>query len=63
MFHCGEQGHYASYCPKKEAQQQSAPNALARQNAQQQGANNRGQSRAQHGNVNHLEADTVQETP
>jgi hypothetical protein len=49
--------------PKKAAQQQSAPNALARQNASQQGANNHGQSRAQYGKVNHLEADTFQETP
>jgi hypothetical protein len=29
----------------------------------QQGGNNRGQPRAQYGKVNHLEADTVQETP
>jgi hypothetical protein len=29
----------------------------------QQGSNNRGQPRAQYGKVNHLEADTVQETP
>jgi hypothetical protein len=29
----------------------------------QPGGNNRGQPRAQYGKVNHLEADTVQETP
>jgi hypothetical protein len=29
----------------------------------QQGGNTRGQPRAQYGKVNHLEADTVQETP
>ena len=29
----------------------------------QQGSNNRGQPRAQYGKANHLEADTVQETP
>jgi hypothetical protein len=29
----------------------------------QQGGNKRGQPRAQYGKVNHLEADTVQETP
>jgi hypothetical protein len=26
-FHCGEQGHWVMLCPKKEAQQQSGPNA------------------------------------
>jgi hypothetical protein len=62
-FHCGEQGHWANHCPKKAAQQQLAPNALVGQNAMQQGGNNCGQSRAQYGKVNHLEADTVQETP
>jgi hypothetical protein len=51
------------HCPKKMTQQQSAPNALARQNAPQQGTGNRGQPRTQYGKVNHLEADTVQETP
>jgi hypothetical protein len=29
----------------------------------EQGGNNRGQPHAQYGKVNHLEADTVQETP
>jgi hypothetical protein len=52
-----------THCPKKAAQQQSAPNASARQNAPQQGANNRGQPRAQYEKVNHVEANTVQETP
>jgi hypothetical protein len=52
-----------THCPKKAAQQQSAPNVTARQNAPHQGANNRGQPHAQYGKVNHLEADTVQETP
>jgi hypothetical protein len=52
-----------NHYPKKVAQQQPAPNALARQNALQQGGNNRGQPRAQFRKVNHLEADTVQETP
>jgi hypothetical protein len=32
--------------PKKAAQQQPAPNAPVRQNAMQQGGNNRGQPRA-----------------
>jgi hypothetical protein len=45
-FHCGEQGHWANHCPKKEAQQLSTSNAPARQNASQQGRNNRGQPRA-----------------
>jgi hypothetical protein len=62
-FHYGEQGHWANHCPKKAAQQQPAPNALVRQNAMQQGSNNHGQPRAQYGKVNHLEVDTVQETP
>jgi hypothetical protein len=61
-FHCGEQGHWATHCPKKTTQHQSAPNAPARQNAPQHGANNRGQPCAQYGKVNHLKADTVQET-
>jgi hypothetical protein len=47
------------HCSKKMAQQQSAPNAPARQNAPQQGANNRGQQCAQYGKVNHIEADIV----
>jgi hypothetical protein len=61
-FHCGELGHWANHCPKKAAQQQPTPNAPVRQNAMQQGGNNRGQPHAQYGKVNHLEADTVQET-
>jgi hypothetical protein len=52
-----------NHCLKKAAQQQPAPNAPVRQNAMQQGGNNRGQPRAQYGKVNHLEVDTVQETP
>jgi hypothetical protein len=51
-----------NHCPKKATQQQPAPHALVRQNAMQQGGNNRGQPHAQYGKVNHLEADTVQET-
>jgi hypothetical protein len=51
------------HCPKKAAQQQSARNAPARQNAPHQGASNRGQKRTQYEKVNHLEADIVQETP
>jgi hypothetical protein len=58
----GGQGHWANHCPKKAAQQQLAPNAPVRQNAMQQGGNNRGQPRAQYGKVNHLQADIVQET-
>jgi hypothetical protein len=53
----------ANHYPDKAAQQQLAPNAPVRQNAMQQGGNNSGQPRAQYGKVNHLEADTVQETP
>jgi hypothetical protein len=57
-FYYGEQGHWANHCPKKVAQQQLAPNAPVRQNAMQQGGNNRGQPRTQYGKVKHLEADT-----
>jgi hypothetical protein len=49
-------------CPKKMAQQQPTHNALARQNALQQGAYNRGQTRYNHGRWNHLEVEAVQET-
>jgi hypothetical protein len=55
--------NWANHFPKKAAQQQPAPNAPVKQNAMQLGGNNHGQPRAQYGKVNHLEADTVQETP
>jgi hypothetical protein len=50
-------------CPKKAAQQQSGPNAPAKQNVPQPGAGNRPQPRYNHGRLNHLEAEAVQETP
>jgi hypothetical protein len=50
-------------CPKKAAQQQSGPSALAKQNVPQPGAGNCSQSRYKHGRLNHLEAEAVQETP
>jgi predicted aspartyl protease len=50
-------------CPKKAAQQQSGPNAPAKQNVSQPGAGNRSQPRYNHGRLNHLEAKAVQETP
>jgi hypothetical protein len=50
-------------CPKKAAQQQSGPSALAKQNVSQPGAGNRSQPRYNHGRLNHLEAEAVQETP
>jgi hypothetical protein len=62
-FHCGEQGHWVMQCPKKVAQQQSGPNAPAKQNVSQPGAGNRSQPRYNHGRLNHLEAKAVQETP
>jgi hypothetical protein len=40
-FHCGEQGHWVMHCPKKAAQQQSGPSALAKQNVSHPGAGNR----------------------
>jgi hypothetical protein len=50
-------------CPKKAAQQQSGPSAPAKQNVSQPGAGNRSQPRYNHGRLNHLEAEAVQETP
>jgi hypothetical protein len=50
-------------CPKKAAQQQSGPSAPAKQNVSQPGAGNRSQPRYNHGRLNHLEAEVVQETP
>jgi hypothetical protein len=49
-------------CPKKAAQQQSGPSAPAKQNVSQLGAGNRVQTRYNHGRLNHLEAEAVQET-
>jgi hypothetical protein len=45
------------------SQQQSGPSAPAKQNAPQPGAGNRSQPRYNHGRLNHLEAEVVQETP
>jgi hypothetical protein len=50
-------------CPKKAAQQQLGPNAPAKQNVSQPRAGNRSQPRYNHGILNHLEAEAVQETP
>jgi hypothetical protein len=50
-------------CPKKVAQQQSGPSAPAKQNVSQPGAGNRSQPHYNHGRLNHLEAEAVQETP
>jgi hypothetical protein len=50
-------------CPKKAAQQQSGPSALAKQNVSQPGACNRAQTCYNHGRLNHLDAEAVQETP
>ena len=51
------------HCPKKAAQQQPGPSAPAKQNVSQPGAGNRVQTRYNHGKLNHLEAEAVQETP
>jgi hypothetical protein len=61
-FHCGEQGYWVMQCPKKAAQQQSGPRAPAKQNVSQPGASNRSQPRYNHGRLNHLEVEAVQET-
>jgi hypothetical protein len=58
-FHYGEQGHWMMQCPMKAAQQQSGPNAPAKQNVSQPGAGNRSQPRYNHGRLNHLEAEAV----
>jgi hypothetical protein len=50
------------HCPKKVAQQQSGPSALAKQNASQPRAGNHAQTRYNHGRLNHLEAVAVLET-
>jgi predicted aspartyl protease len=51
------------HCPKKAAQQQPGPSAPVKQNVSQLGAGNRVQTRYNHGRLNHLEAEAVQETP
>jgi hypothetical protein len=50
-------------CPKKAAQQQLGPSAPAKQNVSQPRAGNRSQPRYNHGRLNHMEAEAVQETP
>jgi hypothetical protein len=50
-------------CSKKAVQQQSGPSAPAKQNVSQPRAGNRSQTRYNHGRLNHLEAEAVQETP
>jgi hypothetical protein len=50
-------------CLKKAAQQQSGPRAPTKQNVSRPGAGNRSQPRYNHGRLNHLEAEAVQETP
>jgi hypothetical protein len=49
-------------CPMKAAQQQSGPSAPAKQNVSQPGAGNRSQPCYNHGRLNHLEPEAVQET-
>jgi hypothetical protein len=51
------------HCPKKVAQQQPCPSAPAKQNVSHPGAGNHAQTRYNHGRLNHLEAEAVQETP
>jgi hypothetical protein len=50
-------------CLKKVVQQQSGPSAPAKQNVSQPGVGNRSQPRYNHGRMNHLEVEAVQETP
>jgi hypothetical protein len=51
------------HCPNKAFQQQSGPSAPAKQNVSQPGAGNHVKTRYNHGRLNHLEAEAVQETP
>ena len=51
------------HCPKKVAQQQPSPSALAKQNVSHPGVGSGSQTRYNHGRLNHLEAEAVQETP
>jgi hypothetical protein len=51
------------HCPKKVAQQQSGPSVPAKQNVSQPGGGNHAHTRYNHGRLNHLEVDAVQETP
>jgi hypothetical protein len=51
------------HCPKKVAQQQSGPSDPAKQNVSQPRAGNRVQTPYNHGRLNHLEVEAVQETP
>jgi hypothetical protein len=50
-------------CPKKAAQQQSGPSAPAKQNVSQPRAGNRSETCYNHGRLNHLEAEAIQEMP
>jgi hypothetical protein len=59
-FYCGEQNHWAKNCPKKAAQQPPAVNVPTRQGAPQQAPGVRGQA-YNHGKVNHLEAEAIQD--
>jgi hypothetical protein len=51
-----------NHCPKKAAQQELAFNTSARQGAPQQAPGGRGQA-YNHGKVNHLEAEAIQDAP
>jgi hypothetical protein len=50
------------HCPKKMEQQQTNPNAPARQGVPQQAIGNRGHA-YNRGKVNHLEAEAIQDAP
>jgi hypothetical protein len=59
-FYCGEQNHWAKNCPKKAAQQSPTVNTLARQGVPHQAPGGRGQA-YNHGKVNHLEDEAIQD--
>jgi hypothetical protein len=59
-FYYGEQNHWAKNCPKKAAQQPPTVNALTRQGTLHQAPGVRGQA-YNHGKVNHLEAEAIQD--
>ena len=61
-FKCGESGHYANACPKRNAQNSPAPAQQAR-NGNQPPQNHKGQQNYMRGRVNHMNAEAAQENP
>lgn len=62
-FNCGELGHYANICPKRNTQTPQGQRSNDQRNGQQsaQAQRNRGQQNVVRGRVNHMTAETAQE--